>query len=188
MLWWPHTNPSKIGSVPNVMNQAIFRRICMESLEHNCGNISPTICTNMLILGKDTFLVMISLMISTNLISSQILIFVTSHFTTLFLPGYQCLVGANLRLISVLSRGSRRLSSVRSTPQKSLDKRRLYQASRLLVLFKTPFWNEFSNSRTRPDRKSTRLNSSHANISYAVFCLKKKTTYKHAASYYVTIL
>src|SRR3712207_6125082 len=29
------------------------------------------------------------------------------------------------------------------------------------------------------DRKSTRLNSSHANISYAVFCLKKKKT--HAA-------
>src|SRR3712207_7429562 len=26
----------------------------------------------------------------------------------------------------------------------------------------------------RPDRKSTRLNSSHANISYAVFCLKNK--------------
>src|SRR3712207_8413243 len=26
----------------------------------------------------------------------------------------------------------------------------------------------------REDRKSTRLNSSHANISYAVFCLKKK--------------
>src|SRR3712207_8400614 len=29
------------------------------------------------------------------------------------------------------------------------------------------------------DRKSTRLNSSHANISYAVFCLKKKKT-KHS--------
>src|SRR3712207_8625342 len=28
---------------------------------------------------------------------------------------------------------------------------------------------------TAQDRKSTRLNSSHANISYAVFCLKKKT-------------
>src|SRR3712207_8721910 len=27
---------------------------------------------------------------------------------------------------------------------------------------------------THADRKSTRLNSSHANISYAVFCLKKK--------------
>src|SRR3712207_7772955 len=31
----------------------------------------------------------------------------------------------------------------------------------------------------RPDRKSTRLNSSHANISYAVFCLKKKTKIYH---------
>src|SRR3712207_7777311 len=28
------------------------------------------------------------------------------------------------------------------------------------------------------DRKSTRLNSSHANISYAVFCLKKKKTFE----------
>src|SRR3712207_7724962 len=41
----------------------------------------------------------------------------------------------------------------------------------------------------RRDRKSTRLNSSHANISYAVFCLKKKkkstctsyTSYHHLA-------
>src|SRR3712207_7040969 len=31
------------------------------------------------------------------------------------------------------------------------------------------------------DRKSTRLNSSHANISYAVFCLKKKK--KHMSAY-----
>src|SRR3712207_8130568 len=30
---------------------------------------------------------------------------------------------------------------------------------------------------TEEDRKSTRLNSSHANISYAVFCLKKKKTH-----------
>src|SRR3712207_7537230 len=30
-----------------------------------------------------------------------------------------------------------------------------------------------------PDRKSTRLNSSHANISYAVFCLKKKKQMKY---------
>src|SRR3712207_8401470 len=29
------------------------------------------------------------------------------------------------------------------------------------------------------DRKSTRLNSSHANISYAVFCLKKKKNINH---------
>src|SRR3712207_7759212 len=33
-----------------------------------------------------------------------------------------------------------------------------------------------NSSRRSLDRKSTRLNSSHANISYAVFCLKKKKT------------
>src|SRR3712207_8424250 len=33
-----------------------------------------------------------------------------------------------------------------------------------------------STGGTTGDRKSTRLNSSHANISYAVFCLKKKKT------------
>src|SRR5205809_5691494 len=32
----------------------------------------------------------------------------------------------------------------------------------------------------RLDRKSTRLNSSHGYISYAVFCLKKKNTHKHS--------
>src|SRR3712207_7010221 len=36
------------------------------------------------------------------------------------------------------------------------------------------------------DRKSTRLNSSHANISYAVFCLKKKKI-KNNNHYYVKI-
>src|SRR5258707_2704123 len=38
-----------------------------------------------------------------------------------------------------------------------------------------------SPSRLRPDRKSTRLNSSHANISYAVFCLKKKKDPRQAS-------
>src|SRR2546422_3858466 len=33
--------------------------------------------------------------------------------------------------------------------------------------------------RSRLDRKSTRLNSSHGYISYAVFCLKKKKNTKH---------
>src|SRR3712207_7351507 len=36
------------------------------------------------------------------------------------------------------------------------------------------------------DRKSTRLNSSHANISYAVFCLKKKKK-KGLCLYYFTL-
>src|SRR2546427_5926209 len=40
----------------------------------------------------------------------------------------------------------------------------------------TPYINTISaeNGRSTPDRKSTRLNSSHSQISYAVFCLKKK--------------
>src|SRR3712207_8304379 len=37
------------------------------------------------------------------------------------------------------------------------------------------------------DRKSTRLNSSHANISYAVFCLKKKKKYLSTNFYQHTL-
>src|SRR3712207_6922933 len=37
------------------------------------------------------------------------------------------------------------------------------------------------------DRKSTRLNSSHANISYAVFCLKKKNSNIHSSPRTMTI-
>src|SRR2546430_13229037 len=36
--------------------------------------------------------------------------------------------------------------------------------------------------RLSEDRKSTRLNSSHSQISYAVFCLKKKNTTPHPAA------
>src|SRR3712207_6960735 len=42
-------------------------------------------------------------------------------------------------------------------------------------------WDDFEGApqpfKSQGDRKSTRLNSSHAHISYAVFCLKKKKTY-----------
>src|SRR3712207_7530372 len=46
--------------------------------------------------------------------------------------------------------------------------------------FLTPIMMQFADGDPNhlyvlTDRKSTRLNSSHANISYAVFCLKKKT-------------
>src|ERR1035437_5207291 len=37
-------------------------------------------------------------------------------------------------------------------------------------------WIPYAAAGIDRDRKSTRLNSSHANISYAVFCLKKKKT------------
>src|SRR5207244_9864798 len=41
-----------------------------------------------------------------------------------------------------------------------------------------PSGDEGAEGQGRPDRKSTRLNSSHQIISYAVFCLKKKNKYK----------
>src|SRR2546430_10076521 len=44
-----------------------------------------------------------------------------------------------------------------------------------LICFLTYSGQYFGKVHT--DRKSTRLNSSHSQISYAVFCLKKKTTY-----------
>src|SRR3712207_7792406 len=43
-----------------------------------------------------------------------------------------------------------------------------------VVRFVAEGGREFFSSDDSGDRKSTRLNSSHANISYAVFCLKKK--------------
>src|SRR5690606_40563780 len=39
----------------------------------------------------------------------------------------------------------------------------------------------------KSDRKSTRLNSSHVKISYAVFCLKKKKPYRIHSSYSRTL-
>src|SRR3712207_8495536 len=43
---------------------------------------------------------------------------------------------------------------------------------------------EYRHERLEVDRKSTRLNSSHANISYAVFCLKKKKQKNHICIIY----
>src|SRR2546430_13499635 len=46
-----------------------------------------------------------------------------------------------------------------------------------------------TSSRDHTDRKSTRLNSSHSQISYAVFCLKKKKNEKyaiHITHYHIT--
>src|ERR1035441_7504429 len=47
-----------------------------------------------------------------------------------------------------------------------------YVSSTLASKFHRPFQSGISTA--EPDRKSTRLNSSHLGISYAVFCLKKK--------------
>src|SRR3712207_7422310 len=58
----------------------------------------------------------------------------------------------------------------RLAPESAADHaRELFDQPRLAVVIV-----EHEDAVRREDRKSTRLNSSHANISYAVFCLKKK--------------
>src|SRR3712207_8027210 len=61
------------------------------------------------------------------------------------------------------------------------------EMAKAMSFFSTPSkWTEgdFNNLvlNQMSDRKSTRLNSSHANISYAVFCLKKKNTLSYTLS------
>src|SRR5690349_22692882 len=51
--------------------------------------------------------------------------------------------------------------------------------SRMKVLITDPKTTQHKQVSAYGDRKSTRLNSSHVEISYAVFCLKKKKKTKH---------
>src|SRR3712207_8099114 len=57
-----------------------------------------------------------------------------------------------------------------------------YTAILLSIAYGWLIWAEWPDpvSWIGIDRKSTRLNSSHANISYAVFCLKKKYVFLNA--------
>src|SRR2546430_13151288 len=51
-----------------------------------------------------------------------------------------------------------------------------------VTLFDTTAWQLARIAGDRLDRKSTRLNSSHSQISYAVFCLKKKKPIPHTTT------
>src|SRR2546430_2920923 len=62
------------------------------------------------------------------------------------------------------------------------DNLRVWKTDKLRrISEKLPFSDVIQSSPTRQDRKSTRLNSSHSQISYAVFCLKKKKEHRHFA-------
>src|SRR5437773_5916519 len=62
-------------------------------------------------------------------------------------------------------------------PYTTLFRSPLEMSSRLPPMAMLTIMTPFSAAFASVDRKSTRLNSSHITISYAVFCLKKKTTY-----------
>src|SRR5699024_12635091 len=72
-------------------------------------------------------------------------------------------------------------SSICSTQPHSSRQHSTAAISRHLFFIPSPPLSMFHEREQRfigQDRKSTRLNSSHVSISYAVFCLKKKTKYK----------
>src|SRR2546430_6219158 len=56
------------------------------------------------------------------------------------------------------------------------ERRRFARAVRPEKTNQFPFLDGKADDAKNADRKSTRLNSSHSQISYAVFCLKKKKT------------
>src|SRR5690606_41252311 len=70
-------------------------------------------------------------------------------------------------------------SSIRRPPRSTLfPYTTLFRSTHRGVLLRpieSPLLQLVDEAGTRLDRKSTRLNSSHVKISYAVFCLKKKT-------------
>src|SRR5258707_2852054 len=96
----------------------------------------------------------------------------------------------------MLARTSRPLCSCSSVSQWALGHHRKHGLSEhrsarreLLCEFQRDSCQSFPGRfvwRLGPDRKSTRLNSSHANISYAVFCLKKKKQTTHVAWLYTS--
>src|SRR5689334_24622131 len=55
-----------------------------------------------------------------------------------------------------------------------LDSANTSQKPRQVIDALVRYYEEYNANIERADRKSTRLNSSHSSISYAVFCLKKK--------------
>src|SRR2546427_1128756 len=60
----------------------------------------------------------------------------------------------------------------------------LFRSAKVIWYFDPKFFRMCSNASLKAfiDRKSTRLNSSHSQISYAVFCLKKKKKKKENPS------
>src|SRR5438445_3890325 len=90
-------------------------------------------------------------------------------------------MSANLMNCSMTALGSSGVggdwpaSTEGTTSVRTIRARRCMRSPKMLAqrkLSRRPF--ERKTSAADQDRKSTRLNSSHANISYAVFCLKKK--------------
>src|SRR3712207_7947400 len=74
----------------------------------------------------------------------------------------------------------------KTPPSHTIHQKPLDRSVSITVVFETRLSGGVltcCKQRSETDRKSTRLNSSHANISYAVFCLKKKKHIHHIQRY-----
>src|SRR2546430_8379240 len=80
-----------------------------------------------------------------------------------------------LSLHDALPISRRRISAESQTARVAVDRRVARIARRTVAALRRATRRFVFARRRRSDRKSTRLNSSHSQISYAVFCLKKKT-------------
>src|SRR5256885_3915879 len=78
---------------------------------------------------------------------------------------------------SVSSNGE--LSIWKASTEVGLSHAPLQRLSQSRARRATGFLQRVGHGLSKPDRKSTRLNSSHLVISYAVFCLKKKKKPQH---------
>src|SRR3712207_7979416 len=89
-------------------------------------------------------------------------------YTTLFRSGRMMVAGGErpLRIVILGLSITSSWGNGHATTYRGLVPALVKRGHDLLFLERDVPWNA--------DRKSTRLNSSHANISYAVFCLKKK--------------
>src|SRR5699024_12215259 len=60
--------------------------------------------------------------------------------------------------------------------------------SAMLGVSRSTLYEYYASTNPEQDRKSTRLNSSHVSISYAVFCLKKKKLIYRSTNLYVSYI
>src|SRR3989442_4304409 len=95
-------------------------------------------------------------------VNDLVLIKLLNDFKKTFIPKFQ-------------NRLKNEVPWLNATLKKMIKKRNnLYK--RLTKSGQSYFKVKYKQMRNKVDRKSTRLNSSHVRISYAVFCLKKKKT------------
>src|SRR2546430_7354887 len=90
-------------------------------------------------------------------------------YTTLFRSGS----AAGNYITYKLNERSRRLELYKTVYPEMFKQTKMLMESASKFYNAISFWPLLNEHQ---DRKSTRLNSSHSQISYAVFCLKKKTT------------